>query len=355
MITMESTFDITRCESSAIDQVDFNNIAFGKVFSDHMFVMDYNDGKWEKGSIEPYGAMTLSPATMALHYGQAIFEGMKAYRQSDGSISMFRPGDNIKRLNISARRMCMPEVPEEVFMQALVELLNIDEQWVPGTEDASLYIRPFMFSTDAHVGVRASHKYRFIIFTCPVGAYYSKPVRVKVETEYTRAAKGGTGAAKAAGNYAGSLYPTMLASEKGYDQLLWTDAATHTNIEECGVMNAAFVVGGKLIVPATSDTILNGVTRKSAIVIAKDLGIDVEERVVSVAELERAAKEGTFEEAFGLGTAATVSKMATIGFNEWDFDLPNPDEWKVATKLKSVLESIRRGETDDPYGWNIPV
>ena len=349
MITMESTFDITRCESSAIDQVDFNNIAFGKVFSDHMFVMDYNNGKWEKGSIEPYGTMTLSPATMALHYGQAIFEGMKAYRQSDGSVSMFRPGDNIKRLNFSARRMCMPEVPEDVFMQALVELLNIDEQWVPGTEDASLYIRPFMFSTDAHVGVRASHSYRFIIFTCPVGAYYSKPVKVKVETKYTRAAKGGTGAAKAAGNYAGSLYPTMLASEKGYDQLLWTDAATHTNIEECGVMNAAFVVGGKLLVPATSDTILNGVTRKSAIVIAKDLGIDVEERVVSVAE------EGTFEEAFGLGTAATVSKMATIGFDGWDFDLPNPDEWKVAPKLKLVLESIRRGETDDPYGWNIPV
>lgn len=355
MITMESTFDIRPSERTKIDQVDFNDIAFGKVFSDHMFVMDYKDGKWERGSIEEYGAMTLSPATMALHYGQAIFEGMKAYRQQDGSVSMFRPGDNIKRFNFSAERMCMPSVPEDVFMQALVELLNIDEKWVPGTDEASLYIRPFMFSTDDHVGVRASNSYRFIIFTCPVGAYYSKPVRVKVETEYTRAAKGGTGAAKAAGNYAGSLYPTMLAGKQGYDQLLWTDSATHSNIEECGVMNAAFVVGGKLLVPATSDTILDGVTRKSVIRVAKDLGIDVQERVVSVAELESAAKEGTFEEAFGLGTAATVSKMATIGFEGWDFDLPNPEEWKLAPKLKSVLEAIRRGNSDDPYGWNIPV
>ncbi len=355
MITMDTSFDVKHCKQTAISQVDFNNIAFGKVFSDHVFVMDYVDGEWEKGSIEPFGPMSMSPASMVLHYGQAIFEGMKAYRQQDGSVSLFRPGANISRFNLSAKRMCMPEVPADIFMQALVELVGLDSDWVPSSSDASLYIRPFMFATDSHVGVRASHTYRFMIFTCPVGAYYSKPVRVKVETEYTRAALGGTGAAKAAGNYAGSLYPTKLAAEEGYDQLLWTDSQTHSYIEECGTMNAAFVVDGKLLLPATSDTILDGVTRKSALQIAEDLGIDVEVRSVSVAELEEAAKNGTFQEAFGLGTAATVSIMCTVGFEGWNYDLPSFESWSVAPKLRSTLEDIRRGVTEDPYGWNIPV
>ena len=355
MITMDTTFDIKHCKNSAIDQVDFNNIAFGKVFSDHVFIMDYDDGEWKKGSIEPFGPMSMSPASMVLHYGQAIFEGMKAYRQQDGGVSLFRPGNNISRFNLSAKRMSMPEVPEDIFMQALVELVGLDNDWVPSSDDASLYIRPFMFATDSHVGVRASHSYRFMIFTCPVGAYYSKPVRVKVETEYTRAAMGGTGAAKAAGNYAGSLYPTKLAAEQGYDQLLWTDASSHSYIEECGTMNVAFVVDGKLLVPATSDTILDGVTRKSAIKIAKDLGIEVEERPISVAELEEAAKAGTFQEAFGLGTAATVSIMCKIGFENGDFDLPAFDTWTVAPSIKKTLEDLRRGHSEDPYGWNIPV
>ena len=355
MITMDTTFDVRHCETSAIDQVDFNNIAFGKVFSDHVFVMDYVDGGWQKGSIEPFAPMTISPASMVLHYGQAIFEGMKAYRQQDGAVSLFRPGDNIHRFNLSAKRMCMPEVPGDIFMQALVELVGLDSDWVPSSDDASLYIRPFMFAIDSHVGVRASHSYRFMIFTCPVGAYYSKPVRVKVETEYTRASLGGTGAAKAAGNYAGSLYPTKKAAEEGYDQLLWTDANTHSFIEECGTMNAAFVVDGRLLVPSTSDTILDGVTRKSAIKIAKDLGIVVEERPVSVEELEIAAKAGTLQEAFGLGTAATVSIMSTIGFEGMDFDLPSTDSWIIAPQLRKTLEDIRRGHSNDPYGWNIPV
>ena len=355
MISMDTTFQVRQCETSAIDQVDFNNIAFGKVFSDHVFIMDYEDGEWKKGRIEPFGPMKMSPASMVLHYGQAIFEGMKAYRQQDGNASLFRPGDNINRFNLSAKRMCMPEVPADIFMQALVELVGLDNDWVPSSDDASLYIRPFMFATDSHVGVRASHSYRFMIFTCPVGAYYSKPVRVKVETEYTRAAMGGTGAAKAAGNYAGSLYPTKKAGEEGYDQLLWTDASTHSFIEECGTMNAAFVVEGKLLVPATSDTILDGVTRKSAIQIAKDLGIEVEERPISIKELETAAKEGTLQESFGLGTAATVSLMSTIGFEGWDFDLPSVDRWSVAPQLRKTLEDIRRGVSEDPYGWNIPV
>tara|TARA_Y100001954_G_C15806603_1_gene602983 strand:+ start:1302 stop:2369 length:1068 start_codon:yes stop_codon:yes gene_type:complete len=355
MIAKDTSFDVKHCKGSAIGRVDFKNIAFGKVFSDHIFVMDYANGEWKRGVIEPFSPMSVSPACMVFHYGQSIFEGMKAYRQQDKSVSLFRPGDNIKRFNLSAKRMSMPQVPADIFMQALVELIGLDNDWVPSSDDASLYIRPFMFATDSHVGVRESHTYRFMIFTCPVGAYYSKPVRVKVETEYTRAAAGGTGAAKAAGNYAGALYPTKLAGKEGYDQLLWTDSANHTHIEECGTMNAAFVVDGKMLVPSTSDTILDGVTRKSAIQIAKSLGIEVEERPISVTELIEAAKNNKLQEAFGLGTAATVSLMCTIGFDGWDFDLPPTENWAVAIKIRKTLEDIRRGYSDDPYGWNIPV
>ncbi len=355
MLTKDSTFEINVSKTSSIDQVDFDNIAFGKVFSDHVFVMDYVDGEWKRGSIEPFGPMSLSPSTMALHYGQAIFEGMKAYRQEDGSVSMFRPGANITRFNRSAKRICMPEVPEDIFMQALVELVSLDEAWVPDDSQSSLYIRPFLFATDSHVGVRPSFSYKFMIFTCPVGQYYNKPVRVKVETNFTRAARGGTGAAKAAGNYAAALLPTKLAQDEGYDQLLWTDAKSHQNIEECGTMNAAFVVDGKLLVPSTSDTVLAGITRDSALTLATDLGIDVESRVISVHELEEAAEKGLLQEAFGLGTAATVSVICTIGFAEFDYDLPVIADWIIAPQIKSALDSVRLGTGEDKHGWNIPV
>ncbi|MGY8918003.1 MAG: branched-chain amino acid aminotransferase, partial [Flavobacteriales bacterium] len=261
MLIKDSTFEINLSNTSSISQVNFDDITFGKVFSDHMFVMDFVDGEWKRGSIEPFAPLTISPSTMALHYGQSIFEGMKAYRQTDGSVSMFRPGANISRFNLSAQRMCMPSVPEDIFMQALVELIGVDEAWVPNDPQSSLYIRPLLFATDSHVGVRPSHSYKFIIFTCPVGQYYSKPVSVKVETEFTRAASGGTGAAKAAGNYAAAMLPTKLANEQGYDQLLWTDAKTHSFIEECGTMNVAFVIDGKMIIPSTSNTVLAGITR----------------------------------------------------------------------------------------------
>lgn len=355
MLTKDSTFEINVSKTSSIDQVDFDNIAFGKVFSDHVFVMDYVDGEWKRGSIEPFGPMSLSPSTMALHYGQAIFEGMKAYRQEDGSVSMFRPGANITRFNRSAKRICMPEVPEDIFMQALVELVSLDQAWVPDDSQSSLYIRPFLFATDAHVGVRPSFSYKFMIFTCPVGQYYNKPVRVKVETNFTRAARGGTGAAKAAGNYAAALLPTKLAQDEGYDQLLWTDAKSHKNIEECGTMNAAFVVDGKLLVPSTSDTVLAGITRDSALTLATDLGIDVESRVISVQELEEAAEKGLLQEAFGLGTAATVSVICTIGFAKFDYDLPVIADWIIAPQIKSALDSVRLGTGEDKHGWNIPV
>jgi branched-chain amino acid aminotransferase len=355
MLIKDSTFEINLSKTSSISQVNFDDIAFGKVFSDHMFVMDYIDGEWKRGSVEPFAPLSISPSTMALHYGQAIFEGMKAFRQTDGSVSMFRPGANIARFNLSANRMCMPSVPEDIFMQALVELIGLDEAWVPNDPQSSLYIRPLLFATDSHVGVRASHSYKFIIFTCPVGQYYSKPVSVKVETEFTRAASGGTGAAKAAGNYAAALLPTKLANDQGYDQLLWTDAKTHSFIEECGTMNVAFVIDGKMIIPSTSDTVLAGITRDSAITLAQDLGIDVESRSIAVKELEEAAKAGLLQEAFGLGTAATVSVMSTIGFADGDYSLPDAASWSVAPQIKAALDSVRLGTGEDKHGWNIPV
>ena len=348
-------FDISPVHTSRLAEVDFDNLAFGQVFSDHMFVMDYADGNWQRGEISAYGPMTFSPAMMSLHYGQAIFEGMKAFRQPDGGVSLFRPGSNIKRFNFSACRMSMPEVPEDVFLQALMEMIKLDHGWVPSNKDGALYIRPFMFATEAHVGVRPSQQYKFCIFTCPVGAYYTKAVRVKVEQHFTRAAHGGTGAAKAAGNYAGSLYPTELAKSEGYDQILWTDAETHTSVEECGTMNVAFVIDGQMVVPKTSDTVLSGVTRASAIHLMQHAGVDVVERKVTVDELQEAAQNGNLTEAFGLGTAATVSPICTLGLPGRDWDLPGYEHWTVAPKVKAMLDGVRYGTGEDPFGWNIPV
>lgn len=352
------SFDVHQTETSRLDQVDFNDLDFGRVFSDHMFVMDYEDGEWQRGSVEPYGPFTMSPASMVFHYGQAIFEGMKAYRSADGSVSLFRPGKNIERFNISARRMCMPEIPEDVFMEALAALVKLDEAWVPDGDEASLYIRPFMIATDSFVGVRSSDKYTFSIFTCPVGAYYKGSVKVKVERHFTRATPGGTGYAKAAGNYAGSLYPSQLAREEGYDQLIWTDALTHEYVEESGTMNAMFVIDGKLVSPQTSDTILNGVTRDSVIALAKDLGIVVEIRKLSVKELESGLRSGSVTEAFGVGTAATIKSIEAVGIDGTDYSLVLTAEAggsSLAFQLSNELDGIRRGKLKDRHGWNIPV
>tara|TARA_B100000767_G_C19749833_1_gene530241 strand:- start:663 stop:1760 length:1098 start_codon:yes stop_codon:yes gene_type:complete len=357
-IETTSTFDVHQTQTSRLDQVDFDNLDFGRVFSDHMFVMEYEDGKWQRGAVEPYGPFTMSPASMVFHYGQAIFEGMKAYRSQDGSVSLFRPGKNIERFNTSARRLCMPEVPEDVFMEALAALVKLDEAWVPSGDEASLYVRPFMIATDSFVGVRSSNKYTFSIFTCPVDAYYKGSVRVKVERHFTRATPGGTGYAKAAGNYAGSLYPSELAQKEGYDQLIWTDAVEHEYIEESGTMNAMFIIGGKLVSPQTSDTILNGVTRDSVITIAKDLGIEVEIRKISVTELEEGLKSGRITEAFGVGTAATIKSIEVIGIDGTNYTLLRSEpshEGSVANQLSLELDGIRRGRRDDRHLWNIPV
>lgn len=355
MIETTSSFKISPISSSRLPQVDFENLTFGRTFSDHMFTMDFEDGKWQQGRIEPYGPMTMSPATMVFHYGQAIFEGMKAYRQADGTVSLFRPGRNIERFNLSARRMCMPEIDPQIFMDALVQLVSLDQAWVPDREGASLYIRPFMIATDSFVGVRPSERYTFSIFTCPVNAYYKDPVKVKVETKYTRAAPGGTGFAKAAGNYAASLYPSKLAQEQGFHQLLWTDAVEHAYIEESGTMNAMFVMDGVLTSPQTSETILSGVTRDSVLKLASDLNIPIAERRIAVAELQEGLRTGRVTEAFGVGTAATIAPMALIAFEEEQLELRAYSEWKVAPRIAVELDALRRGRIEDRFGWNIPL
>ncbi|BDC98322.1 branched-chain amino acid aminotransferase [Persicobacter psychrovividus] len=335
---------------SNLPQVDFNNIPFGRVYTDHMFVADYVDGQWTDLRIEAYGNMSLSPANMALHYGQSIFEGMKAFKDADGNVLMFRPEENAKRLNRSAERMCMPSIPEEIFLSGLKRLLEIDGDWVPNLEGTALYIRPYMFAMDEYVGLKPSLNYRFMIFCCPVGAYYSQPVSVKVEEEYSRAASGGTGEAKAAGNYAGSLYPARLAQQQGYDQLIWTDSIEHKYIEEAGTMNLMFVMDGELYSPALSGTILPGITRASVLQVAEEWGVKVHVGRLAVETVIEAHRAGKLQEVFGVGTAVTVSSICRIGFRGEDFEL-DMENRELSQKIASYFESIRYGKQEDTHGW----
>lgn len=350
---MIDTIDITlkQIEQSKLASTDFNNLKFGRVFSDHMFVAQYQEGAWQDAQIIPYGNIEITPALMALHYGQAIFEGMKAYRTDQDKVVLFRPTENWKRLNDSAIRMSMATIPEELFMGALSRLIDLDQGWVPQQEGFTLYIRPFMFASDAFIGMQASETYTFIIFTCPVGAYYSGSVRVKIEMKYVRAAEGGTGAAKTSGNYAASLYPAKLAQEQGYDQLVWTDAKEHKYIEESGTMNIMFLINNTLITPNTGDTILPGITRKSVIQIAKDWGIPVEERPVTISEIIEAIQKGTLQEAFGVGTAATVTPIATIAYQDTDYNLPPMTENSFGLKAKKHLIDLLKGRVEDTHHW----
>lgn len=351
---MEATtfeFKIKKAENSRIAQLDPNNIVFGSLFTDHMLVADYADGEWQNPQILPYGNLEFSPALSSIHYGQSIFEGMKAFKTDNDQVLMFRPLENFKRFNRSALRMSMPEVPEEIFIGGLERLLRLDGAWVPKGGDNSLYLRPFMFATDEYLGVRTALNYKFVIIMSPAGSYYAKPPRVKVETEFIRAAPGGVGYAKCAGNYAASLYPTKLAAEQGYQQLLWTDALEHKYFEESGTMNVVFVSNGKLITPAVSDTILKGTTREALIILAKDLGYQVEERKVSVEEIIDGLRNGSVTEAFGVGTAVVVSPFAVIGYNGEDFELAEITENSVSQILKTKLNNIRTGKTEDTYGW----
>ena len=341
--------------ASRLAEVDFGQLEFGKAFSDHMFVVDFRDNEWQDAQIMPYGEMAVSPANSALHYGQAIFEGMKAYHQQAGGVALFRPLDNWARLNTSAERMCMPTLPEEIFMRGLSELIKLDADWVPTTPGSSLYIRPFMFATDGFIGVRPSNSYRFMIFTCPVGLYYNKPLRVRFEQKYVRSAEGGAGFAKNAGNYGAAMYPTKLAQQEGYHQLIWTDSSEHQYVEESGTMNAIFVINGRVVTPALSTSILDGITRRSVLELARDMGVPVEERKVSSREIMQALTAGKLEEAFGAGTAATIAPIATIGYEGHDYDLPTPGPQAFSKRVSAALDSIRTGQGTDEHGWMVRV
>ncbi|MBL1407776.1 branched-chain amino acid aminotransferase [Sphingobacterium faecale] len=341
-------------KESRLSQVDFNNLKFGQIMSDHMLVAEYNDGEWTDISIQPYGDIAVSPSMSALHYGQAIFEGIKGYKFENGTVSIFRPDKNWERFNKSASRLQMPEVPEDIFLGGLKKLLDIDRNWIPSKEGTALYIRPFMFATEAALGVHPSISYKFIIITCPVGAYYSKPISLKVETHYTRAAEGGVGFSKNAGNYALSLYPTQLANDEGYDQIMWTDSAGHKYIEEAGTANLIFRIGDTIITPH-GDTILHGVTRRTIMELAEKWGYKTEQRKVSVEELIEGIKNGTVTEAFAAGTAATITHIDRIGFHGQDYTLPPVEGREFSLKVLDYLNQLRYGKIEDPFGWNFIV
>lgn len=346
--------NVTRTKESRLTQVDFNNLGFGRILSDHMLVADYEDGKWGDAAIVPYGAFNISPATSALHYGQAIFEGIKAFKFGDGTVSVFRPDKNHLRFNQSALRLEMPEVPEELFLGGMKKLIDLDRDWVPSTSGTSLYIRPFMFATEEALGVHPSASYKFLIITGPVGAYYNKPIRLKVEKHYTRAAEGGVGFSKNAGNYALSLYPTKLAQEEGFDQLIWTDAKTHEYVEEAGTANLVFRIGDTIISPS-SETILHGVTRRSIMELARHWGYRAEERKVSVRELIEGISNGTVTEAFAAGTAATLTHISEIGHEGSIYTLPDPEKREFSNKILQYLNDLRYGKISDEFGWNLIV
>jgi branched-chain amino acid aminotransferase len=347
---------ITRVEKSKIESVDFNDLPFGKFFSDHMFEMDFVDGKWQEPTIVPFANLSLHPATSALHYGQSIFEGLKAQKNEKGEILVFRPDMNAKRFNESALRMCMQPVPEQIFLEGIRALIDLDSEWVSSREGQSLYIRPFMIATDDYVGIRPSERYKFLIIASPVGAYYSDPVPVKIETTYTRAAAGGVGRAKAAGNYGASLYPAKLGQEMGYRQLIWTDAKTHTFIEESGTMNVVFVINDVIITPTEEDdTILKGITKRSILEIAADWGYKVEERKVSVEEIMTAVKNGTLQDAFGAGTAATIAPINLIGYEGVNYELPSIPDRVISNRLRDFMNEYKSGMIEDTYNWLMKI
>ncbi len=348
-------FNITKIDRSKLNDINLENIPFGKFFTDYMLEVDYEDGEWKTPEIKPYQPLLMEPSLAAIHYGQAIFEGIKAYRTEAGDVQIFRPYDNYKRFNQSAVRMQMPEVPEDIFMEGMKLLISMDKSWVPSQADHSLYIRPFMFSTDEMIGVKPSEKYKFMIILSPTGPYYSAPMRIYVEEQYVRAVPGGVGYAKAAGNYGAAMYATAEAKKKGYDQVLWTDAYEHKYVQECGTMNVFFIIGNTAITPDLDQgTILAGVTRDSVINVLKDMGFTVEERPLNIEDVIDAYKAGLLYEVFGTGTAATISSIKELRYKDFvmEFDVT---KWKTAPEVKNRLNAIRYGKSADKHGWMVKI
>ncbi len=353
---MSAEIAITKTQHSRLATIDWNHLPFGRIFTDHMLSMDYAAGAWQQAHIMPFGPLSLNPGNATLHYGQSIFEGMKAVRAKDGRITLFRPEMNAKRFNESCLRMCMPQIDEDLFIDLIKQHVAHEQQWIPNTDNASLYIRPFIFATDDFLGVRPSESYKFMILTCPVGAYYSEPVSVKIEEHYTRAAEGGVGRAKTAGNYAASLYPTKLANDEGFHQLIWTDSKEHKYLEESGTMNLVLVIDGVIVSPSEdSDTILRSVVKRSVVELAKYWGMPVEERRISVEEVVHAIREARLTDAFGAGTAATIAPIAKIGYRGEVFDLPPVAERVVSNKIKAYLDGIKTGDCADELNWCVEV
>jgi branched-chain amino acid aminotransferase len=334
---------------------DESKLAFGKQFTDRMFVMEYDAGRgWHSARIQPYGPFAMDPAAAVLHYAQEIFEGLKAFRRPDGKIALFRPEDNIERFNRSARRMCMPQVDPAFFLRALEELVRLEAAWVPRSEGTSLYIRPTMIATDPYLGVRPSEKYLCYIILSPVGAYYAggfNPVKIWISDEYVRSAPGGTGEAKTGGNYAASLRASMEASAKGFDQVLWLDAVQRKYVEEVGSMNICFLYGGKVVTSPLSGTILDGITRRSILTLVREFGYEVEERALSVEEILDGAADGRLQEAFGTGTAAVVSAVGQFTYRDRTVTLGGGQAGALTLKLHATLTGIQTGRMADDHGW----
>lgn len=346
--------EINLVTSSKINQVDFENLTFGNIFTDHMLVCDYKNGAWQMPSIVPYAPFMIDPSAKVFHYGQAIFEGMKAYKDQQDAVWLFRPDENYKRFNKSATRMAMPEVPESIFLGGLKKLLEVDREWVRKGKGNTLYIRPFMIATGHGVIAAPSQEYRFMIILSPAKSYYSGEVKVLIAEHYSRAANGGIGAAKAAGNYSAQFYPTKLANEQGFQQIIWTDDATHTKLEEAGTMNVFFRINDTLLTAPTSERILDGVTRKSVIELAKRENIDVEVRSVLVDELVEAAKNGSLKEIFGAGTAAVINPIVGFSYLGTYYELPKLEN-AIALEIKEKLTNIQYKLADDTFGWTVKI
>jgi len=349
---------ITRSENLK-SKPDDTNLGFGTLFTDHMFNMDYSlDGGWQAARIEPYGSIEMDPATMFLHYGQGVFEGLKAYRTDSGQIQLFRPQENIKRLNRSCRRMCIPEIDEDFALESLKQLITLEKDWVPGAPETSLYIRPTIIAMDPFLGVRASHSYRYFIILSPVGAYYPEgfnPVKILVTSELVRAVRGGVGEAKTPGNYAASLLAGERAHEAGYTQVLWLDGVEQKYLEEVGAMNIFFVIDDEIITPELNGSILPGITRKSVIELAKHWGQKVTERKISIDEIMDAHAAGSLKEAFGSGTAAVISPVGEIKYGDKVITINDNQTGPIAQKLYDAITGIQYGKAEDPLGWVVPL
>lgn len=341
------------------EKPDSNGLGFGQIFSDHMFMMEYNKKEgWHDARIVPYGPLSLDPASTVFHYGAEIFEGLKAYRRPDGKVQLFRPTENIRRMNNSAERLCLPQLDEEFALKAIDTLVKLDEDWVPSAPGTSLYIRPFMFGADPHLGVHAVDHAVFVIITGPVGSYYKEginPVKIMIETEDVRAVRGGTGYAKCGGNYAASLRAGEKAEEKGYSQVLWLDGVERKYIEEVGAMNVMFKIGDEVVTPALTGSVLPGITRKSCVEILKSKGMKVSERLLSVDELIGAAKDGNLVEAWGCGTAAVVSPISHLAYKGEVYEIGNSKIGTLTNELYDILTGIQWGKAEDTFGWTHPI